>query len=262
MSDIIALTSNTISAREACLQARRLCVRVGAAHFDEVLHEGEILGVAGLDGHGQEEFLETLCGLRKPVDGEVLVRTQDGGLERIRSFRSAARAGVAYLPRDRKSEGVFPSLSVLDNFSMVILRRMAWLGVISRRRLVRRYSDFQALLSIVAPSPSAPITSLSGGNQQKVLLARWLATGPRVLVLNDPTRGVDLATRLALHDVLRDLAKERMALVLLSTEIEELLQLCHRVLVFREGSIFTELRPPAMTLSAIVAAMFGRRDVG
>jgi ribose transport system ATP-binding protein len=106
-----------------------------------------------------------------------------------------------------------------------------------------------------------PIDRLSGGNQQKVLLARWLATEPRVLLLNDPTRGVDMATRLSLYDVFRDLARQSgTCIVLVSTEIDELLQVCDRTLVFRESHVFRELTRDEMTMSAIIAAMFGRDD--
>jgi ribose transport system ATP-binding protein len=141
---------------------------------------------------------------------------------------------------------------------MVILRKAARAGFLRQRYLRNRYSTFRQRLAIIAPKPSTPITSLSGGNQQKVLLARWMASEPRVMVLNDPTRGVDLATRLSIQATLRQVAAEGTAIVLLSTEIEELLQLCGRILVFREGHVFIEITPPDMTMSAVVAAMFGR----
>lgn len=246
------------SAEDLVLQVHDVQVRPDAPLINAAIHRGEIVGVAGLDGHGQEEFLEILCGLRKPTAGTVSINGRRGPMQRIKSFRGAARSGVAYLPRDRKSEGIFPPLSVLDNFSIVIQPHSTRLGFLRRRHLLRRYASFRKELSIVAPSAQAPITSLSGGNQQKVLLARWMAASPVVMVLNDPTRGVDLGTRLALHDVFREAAGDGMAFVLLSTEIEEILQLCQRVLVFREGHVSAELAPPAMTMAAIIAAMFGR----
>jgi ribose transport system ATP-binding protein len=244
---------------QVVLRVRDVRVRPDAPPLDATVARGEILGVAGLDGQGQEDFLEILCGLRKPAGGEVLAGTA-GGMERVRSYHGAARAGIVYLPRDRKSEGILPSLSVLDNFAIALLDQSQRAGFLRWRQLRATYDAFRARLSIVARSPSAPITSLSGGNQQKVLLARWMATRPRVMVLNDPTRGVDLATRLSIHDALRDLAAERTAIILLSTEIEELVQLCHRVLVFREGHVFSELARADITMAAIVGAMFGRQD--
>ena len=174
MPDAGAL-STASQTRAVVLQGRDLRVRANAPELNIDLEHGEIVGIAGLDGHGQEEFLEVLCSLRKPVTGEVRVHTGPGTpwvSERIRSFHRAARAGVAYLPRDRKSEGILPSLSVLDNFSMVILRKAARAGFLRQRYLRNRYSTFRQRVAIIAPKPSTPITSLSGGNQQKVLLAR------------------------------------------------------------------------------------------
>jgi ribose transport system ATP-binding protein len=242
------------------LETEDLRLRPGAQALNVMVHRGELLGVAGLDGHGQEEFLETLCGLRKPVTGEIWVDSARQGRQRVTSFHGAARAGIAYLPRDRKSEGIMPTMSVLDNFGMVQMAKRPLFDLLHRRRLRRRYNTYRDRLSIVTRSPSAPITSLSGGNQQKVLLARWMATGPAVMLLNDPTRGVDAATRLTIHDTLRTLAGEGAAVVLLSTELEELVLLCRRILVFREGALFAELPPTSITMPTIVAAMFGRSE--
>lgn len=259
MSDTtIALNGVSPDPGDALL-IRDVRVRPNTPPLDDVVARGGIVGVAGLDGHGQEEFLEVLCGLRKPESGQVLVNTRRGPTP-VKSLKGAARAGIAYLPRDRKSEGILPSMSVLDNFSIVILNRESRLGFLRRRHLRDRYATFRDRLSIVARSGSAPITSLSGGNQQKVLLARWMATDPSVMVLNDPTRGVDLATRLSIHGTLRELARAGTGIVLLSTEVEELLLLCNRVLVFREGSVFSEISGSDLTMSSIVGAMFGREN--
>ena len=126
------------------------------------------------------------------------------------------------------------------------------------RRRRTRYDAYRERLSIVAPRPDAAITTLSGGNQQKVLLARALALEPDILLLNDPTRGVDVTTRHVLYDVFRDLAREGMALVILSSEIEEILVLCGRVLVFRDHEVAAEMTGDAMTSETVIAAMFGR----
>jgi ribose transport system ATP-binding protein len=225
--------------------------------FDDKVCAGEIVGLAGLDGHGQEAFLEALCGLHPPASGRVMV-VVDRRPVRIRSFRQAVRGGVAYLARDRRANGIFPSLSVLDNFALVSMDRDRRYGLIDRRKQRTRYETYRRRLSIVAPSPDRAITTLSGGNQQKVLLARWLALEPRVLLLNDPTRGVDQRTRETLYQVFRDLARnEGMALVALSTEIEELLRLCDRVLVFREQRVIAQLAGAHLSQDQVIAAMFG-----
>lgn len=218
---------------------------------------GEIVGLAGLDGHGQETFLKTLAGLAAPAGGTITLET-GGARTRIGDFRRAVAAGIAYLPRDRRATGIFPTQSVLDNFAISSVGRDARLGLISPAARRRRYEEWRDRLSIVAPRPDAAITTLSGGNQQKVLLARALALEPQVLLLNDPTRGVDVATRHVLYDVFRGLAAEGMALVILSSEIEEILVLCDRVLVFREQEVAAELAGAAMTTGAVIAAMFGR----
>jgi ribose transport system ATP-binding protein len=168
------------------------------------------------------------------------------------------RHGIAYLPRDRRSTGIFPTLSVIDNFAVATPERDARFGFISAAARRRRFAEYRARLSVVAPSDRAPITALSGGNQQKVLLARVLALKPRVLLLNDPTRGVDIRTRHALYDVFVALAAEGMALVVLSTEVEEILRLCHRVMVFREGGVQARMTRADMSIEGVIAAMFGR----
>lgn len=217
------------------------------------------MGLAGLDGHGQEDFLEILAGLRTPVAGRVLVRRTDGSSVQIINFRQATREGIAYLARDRRANGIFPSLSIIDNFSMVTLDRDRRFGLLSARARRERFQRFRDGLSIVASSDDKPITTLSGGNQQKVLLARWLAREPTILLLNDPTRGVDQRTRETLYQSFRKLAREAgIALVVLSTEIEEILRICDRLLVFREQQLVTRLTGSQMTSDKVISSMFGR----
>ena len=242
---------------ETALNVRGVALAAGKAPISQTIAPGEIVGLAGLDGHGQERFLQTLAGLHKPASGDIVV-TGPAGDQAIGSFRKAVAAGIAYLPRDRRANGIFPTQSVLDNFAIATPDRDSRFGLISFARRRARYDIYREQLSIVAQRPDAPITTLSGGNQQKVLLARALALEPRLLLLNDPTRGVDVATRHVLYDVFRGLAAGGMGLVILSTEIEEVLVLCHRVLVFREYEVAAEIAGEAMTTDAVIAAMFGR----
>ncbi|HTI00927.1 MAG TPA: ATP-binding cassette domain-containing protein [Acidisoma sp.] len=228
----------------------------GRAGFSEAIVPGEILGLAGLDGHGQESFLKVLAGLQAPHAGIVTLERKSQW-QRITRFRQAVDAGIVYLPRDRRSTGIFPTLSVIDNFAIATPGRDLRGGLISAERRRARYEAYRARLSIVAPDADAPITTLSGGNQQKVLLARALALNPRVLLLNDPTRGVDIATRRTLYGVFRDLARDGMALVILSSEIEEVLLLSDRLLVFRDHSLAARLTGATMRSDAVIAAMFG-----
>jgi len=243
--------------RSSELRVADVALRPGRRSFSEKIGAGEIVGLSGLDGHGQERFLEILTGLLPSAGGEVLVGPA-GGASRVTTFRHAVRSGIAYLPRDRRATGIFPSLSILDNFAIATVWRDVRGGFISNRSRKARYAEFHKRLGIVAPTSSAPITALSGGNQQKVLLARWLAHNPRFLLLNDPTRGVDIATRQTLYAVFRELAAAGMALVVLSTEIEEIVALCDRVLVFREDELSATLAGDDLTGERVIAAMFGR----
>ncbi|BCP51780.1 ABC transporter [Kaistia sp. 32K] len=241
------------------LSAQGLSLKPGAVPFDQHIRRGEIVGLAGLDGHGQDAFMETLAGLRAPVTGRVTAPLARGGGRAITSFRRAVQSGIAYLPRDRRATGIFPSMSILDNFAIATVGRDRRFGLISPAERRKRYDYYRERLSIVAPEPGRHlITTLSGGNQQKVLLARALAHKPDVLLLNDPTRGVDIATRRVLYSVFRELANEGMALVVLSTEIEEALVLCDRILVFREQELAAPLEGAARSSERIIATMFGR----
>ncbi|WP_421914195.1 ATP-binding cassette domain-containing protein [Mesorhizobium sp.] len=242
---------------QTALSVRGLVIAPGAAPVTQTIAPGEIVGLAGLDGHGQERFLKALAGLEKPVGGDVIIHTP-AGPRAVTSFRKAVASGIAYLPRDRRATGIFPTQSVLDNFAVSTLSRDMHFGLLNFSRRRQRYEAYREKLSIVAPRPDAAITTLSGGNQQKVLLARALALEPAFLLLNDPTRGVDVATRHILYDVFRGLAADGMSLVILSSEIEEILLLCHRVLVFREQQVAAEISGQQMNSDTVIAAMFGR----
>ncbi|UVK44092.1 ATP-binding cassette domain-containing protein [Mesorhizobium sp. AR07] len=241
-------------ADRAALTVGDLIIARGASPITQTIAPGEIVGLAGLDGHGQELFLKMLAGLAPPLGGSIML----GASRKITGFRKAVSSGIAYLPRDRRANGIFPTQSVLDNFAVSTLSRDTRLGLISPAARKARYDIYREKLSIVAPRPDAPITTLSGGNQQKVLLARALALEPAILLLNDPTRGVDVATRHVLYDVFRRLAADGMGLVILSSEIEEILLLCHRVLVFRENEVASEIAGQALTTDSVISAMFGR----
>lgn len=241
----------------ALIEATGLSLGEGRDAFDFRLAPGEIVGLAGLEGHGQAAFLEALAGTSPPSSGSIKVR--DGSVQfDVSDAWAAYDHGIVYLPQDRKSEGIFPSLSILDNFRMLTLSRSSRYGLQSGGRSREAFEHHREKLDIVLSGPSARITSLSGGNQQKVLLARLLEAQPRVMLLNDPTRGVDYPTRLALYRAFEELAVESsVAIVVLSTEIDEIVTHCHRALVFREGMPHVELDRAALTRNAVLAGMFG-----
>lgn len=239
------------------LKIDNLALKAGAAPVTQTIASGEIVGLAGLDGHGQQIFLEALAGLVTPAGGTVSI-IRNGTPTALHGFRQAVLNGIAYLPRDRRATGIFPSMSVLDNFAISTVWRDAAGGLIAPGKRRQRFEIYRQKLSIKVPDLDAPITTLSGGNQQKVLLARALALGPDVLLLNDPTRGVDVATRHVLYGVFRELAAEGMTLVILSSEIEEILLLCGRLLVFRENEIAAEMAGAEMSAEGVISAMFGK----
>ena len=238
------------------LRARGVRLRVEAPTIDLAVAAGEIVGVSGLDGHGQAAFLEILGGLRRPAAGAAEA-TAEGGWLPLTDQRRAVALGVCFVPRERKADGLFAPLPILDNYALPTLRRWSRLAVIARRKLRRQAATDLARLHTRYAALEDPIAALSGGNQQKVLLARWLAAAPRALILNDPLRGVDAATKADIYPVLRELSRSGVALVFLSSEIEELLVACDRVLVFRERGVAAALDGPALSRAAIVRAMFG-----
>ena len=234
------------------LEARAVAGRgVGGVSF--TLHAGEVLGVGGLAGHGHRELFLLLFGAQRMTAGTLLAH---GQTVRLHSPRDAMRRGVglALVPEDRKTEGLLLAMSIRDNLTLSILRRITRFGVLRKPRERRLAQDMAARLRVRMPGLSAPVGALSGGNQQKVLIGRWLLAEPRVLLLYDVTRGVDVATKHELYELVMQLAASGHAILLYSSDAEELAHLSHRVLVMREGRIAAEMAAPGITAEAIVAA--------
>lgn len=221
------------------------------------VHDGEIVGVAGLDGHGQAAFIKSLCGLQTPTSGTIQIRGSDNIWSANASFRETITRGGAFVPRDRKEDGIFSGISVLDNFAIASLRRFSRGGRIDTPAMCSAFEAHAERLDIVTSSPRDDISSLSGGNQQKVLIARWLASDPAFVVLDDPTRGIDVATKLRVYQLFEELVADGRAVVILSTDLAELTKIAHRVLVFRLGEIVAEVIRPDISPDTLIAAMFG-----
>ncbi|MFC9627933.1 sugar ABC transporter ATP-binding protein [Streptomyces mirabilis] len=202
--------------------------------LDLELRPGEIVGLAGLVGSGRSEILETIYGARKPTAGQVSV---DGRALRNGSVRAAVRAGLGLAPEERKAQALLMLESVTRNVSVSSMSRFSHGGWIDRsaERVAARAATRE--LSLRPDNPSVPIRTLSGGNQQKAVLARWLLRGCRVLLLDEPTRGVDVGARAELYAVIRRLADEGLAVLLVSSEIPEVLGLADRVMILREGRV-------------------------
>jgi ribose transport system ATP-binding protein len=221
--------------------------------IDLAVRPGEIVGLGGLDGQGQREFFLALFGVLRGVTGSVLL---DGRPVRVRSPKAAKRAdvGIALVPEDRKTDGLMLPMSVRDNLSFAALDRLSRAGIVATAAQARAAAQMVARLAIKAPDLDAPVGTLSGGNQQKVVIAKWLMTAPRIVLLNDPTRGIDVGTKQEIYALLRRLADDGAAVLLYSTDYAELIGCCDRVAVFFDGRIVRWLEGEALTERALVAS--------
>ena len=195
---------------------------------------GEILGLAGLLGAGRTETAKAIFGAEPLDSGSVKV---GGETVKTGSPASAIRAGIAFLPEDRKSEGIIPDLSVRENIVAAVMPRLARAGLVSEKAQDRLVERFMSSLGIKASSPDQPVRELSGGNQQKVLLARWLCMNPKVLILDEPTRGIDVGAKAEIQKLVDDLAKDGLAVIFISSELEEVVEGCDRALALKDGAV-------------------------
>lgn len=226
---------------------------VGLHDVSFAVHAGEIFGLAGLVGSGRTELAQTLFGLT-PCDSEVTVF---GQAQRIASPAQAIDLGIGYLPEDRRQHGAVLEMDVATNISMASLKRISKGGLIDRGKelgLARRYVSE---LRVKTASVFTAVGSLSGGNQQKVALARWLAIGPRVMILDEPTQGIDVGSKAEIHELIMQLAERGMAVVLISSELPELLGMSDRIGVFHAGTIAGVLRRDEATQARVMSLAFG-----
>ena len=203
---------------------------------------GEVIGLAGAEGSGASETLRLLFGARRSITGGVILPTGGPG---PRSMTSAVRAGVAYVPADRKTHGLILDASIFENVSTVTagpLRRSGWLP--KRSQKIARTLRWKDAVGVTMSAPGAPVKSLSGGNQQKVVFAKWLDTAPSLMLLDDPTRGVDVAAKADMVRIIRDIADAGRVVLYASSDLQEMAQLCDRILVFYRGGAVGELDPP------------------
>ena len=201
------------------------------------LRRGEILGFSGLVGAGRTALMRSIFHADPLDSGTVLL---EGRPRRFRSIQDAVQSGIAYVPEDRKTQGLFLDQSVEENILCANLKRCSHGGVIQKRLSRRLADEYCERLRIVSSDPEQEIRNLSGGNQQKALLARWLATAPKVLIVDEPTRGIDIGAKAEIHRLLRDYASAGNGVMVVSSEIPELLGLCDRIIVLHEGSLAGE----------------------
>ena len=239
--------------RPAVLEVRNLSWTDRLTNISLSVRKGEVVGLGGLDGQGQRELLLALFGVLRGCSGQVLI---DGKAVSIASPAAAKsdRIGMALIPEDRKTEGLMLPMTVRDNLSFAALDRVSRGGVVDRAAEARLIDEMIKLLAIRTAGTDIPVGALSGGNQQKVVIAKWLMNQPRIILLNDPTRGIDVGTKQELYQLFRKLADAGAAVVFYSTDYDELIGCCDRVLVFYDGAIKRELVGAEITERALIAS--------
>jgi galactofuranose transport system ATP-binding protein len=222
---------------DALLQAKGLGRSGSMEPFDLELHAGEVVGLAGLLGSGRTEIAQLLFGIDRPDSGSI---TMDGKSVRNYSPIGSIERGVALCPEDRKAVGIVAELSVRENIILAMQASLGWFKHLSTQEQYEIADKYIKLLNIATPSADQPVNNLSGGNQQKVILARWLATNPRLLILDEPTRGIDVGTKAEIQKLVLSLAEEGKSCMFISSELEEVLRTSHRIVVLREREKITE----------------------
>jgi ribose transport system ATP-binding protein len=231
----IASHADGAEARPTCLKVEGLRTRRYSQHaVSFTVGRGEILGMSGLVGAGRSEIARALFGIEPPVAGTI---TLDGSVVAIADPSAAIAYGMFLVPEDRRLEGLVVDFSIRENISLPALDRDARHGLVSDARQRERATSMCRQLQVKAPSIETPAATLSGGNQQKVVLAKWLALGPKVLIVDEPTRGIDVGAKTEIYRLLRSLAAEGVAIVMISSDMEEILHVSDRVLVMHEGRL-------------------------
>jgi ribose transport system ATP-binding protein len=223
--------------------------RYPAVEVSLTVNRGEVLGVAGLIGAGRSELVEAICGVGTRLSGRILL---DGQPLSIESPRDAIRAGICLVPEDRRGHGIVAPMSVGENITLPALRSYARLGLLNRVAEAKTSRDIVAALTVKTSSIDAPVATLSGGNQQKVVLGKWLALRPRVMIFDEPTQGVDVGAKAEIHRLIRRLADEGAAVVMISSEVEEIVAESDRVAVMHEGRVTGILERAACTPESIM----------
>jgi ribose transport system ATP-binding protein len=237
----------------AAIEVRNLSWAGKLKEISFSVHPGEVLGLGGLDGQGQRELLLALFGVLRGVSGEILINDASARIASPRAAKSA-KTGMALIPEDRKTEGLMLPMSVRDNLSMSALGRLSRLGVIDREAEERSIDEMISLLAIRTAGTDLPVSSLSGGNQQKVVIAKWLMISPRIILLNDPTRGIDVGTKQEIYRLLRKLADDGASIIFYSTDYDELIGCCDKVAVIYDGMIRTMLEGKGITERALISS--------
>jgi simple sugar transport system ATP-binding protein len=238
VGDTIALSAEGRASRDVFLAAKQLGRKGGVEPLDLEIRKGEVVGLAGLLGSGRTETARLLFGADRKSSGSI---TLDGRATALSSPAKAIGEGIAFCSEDRKSEGIVPSLSVRENIILAMQAGRGFVRLLPRRKQEELAAHYIQALRIKTPSPETPIQNLSGGNQQKVLLARWLCLQPKLIILDEPTRGIDVGAKAEIEKLVDSLRREGMAILFISSELEEVVRASQRVLVLRDRTKVGEL---------------------
>ncbi len=238
----------------AVLEAEGLCSSAGIKPFDFSIRKGEVNGFTGLLGSGRSECVRAIFGADRVTSGHVKM---DGRNVKIKKPLDAMKNGIGYLPEDRKGDGIVGDLSVRENIILALQVMKGFFKPFSRAQAEAFADEYIKLLEIKTASADTPIKSLSGGNQQKCILARWLLTDPRYLILDEPTRGIDIGTKIEIQKLVLKLAAEGKSVTFLSSEIDEMLRTCSRLIVMRDRKAVGELTGEDLTQAKIMATIAG-----
>ena len=246
-----------ITDAEPVIEAKGLSHKGTIKPFDITINKGEVIGLTGLLGSGRSELVRAIYGADKADTGTLKVKGKE---VKINTPLDAMKLGMAYLPEDRKAEGIIADLSVRENIIIALQAKRGMFHPLSKKEMEDAADKYIKLLQIKTASRETPIKSLSGGNQQKVILGRWLLTNPDYLILDEPTRGIDIGTKTEIQKLVLDLADQGMAVTFISSEVEEMLRTCSRMAVLRDGQKVGELEEDELSQSGVMKAIAGGDD--
>lgn len=239
---------------ETVLEVKDLCHPTEFANINFSLRKGEILGFYGLVGAGRTELMQALCGVTRPSAGEIIL---NGRSVRFRQPADAISAGIVYVPEERQQQGAITALSIAQNISLPQLSRMNRSGVLNDAREWALADEYAKRLQVKAFSWRQAVETLSGGNQQKVVIGKWLATHPEVIILDEPTKGIDIGSKAAVHQFMSELVAQGLAVIMVSSELPEVMGMSDRVIVMHEGLMVAQYQAGEATAETIVSAASG-----
>lgn len=244
--------SAQINENQVLFEARDIKAGHKVKGIDLTVRKGEVVGLAGLLGAGRTEFARAVFGADKMDSGETYI---EGEKKTIRNPIEAIKAGIGLLSEDRRVEGIVPSLSVRENVTMVMLSEIVKMGLVQKKREIGMVEDYVQRIRIKTPSIEQNIANLSGGNQQKVVISRWLATKPKLLILDEPTRGIDVGAKSEIEQLIQEMSAQGIGILLISSEIGELIRNCDRVAVIQDGKKTAEMAGEEISEDAIMHAL-------